>query len=228
MSETGSARRRVVVVGAGFAGLAATHAMAGAPVEITLIDQHNYHLFQPLLYQVATSALTPAEIAAPIHGIVRDQRNVTVFMDEVIAVDKDARTVRTGGGRKIKYDALVLATGARHNYFGNDHWARHAPGLKTIDDAFHLRLRILSAFENAEMAEQQKRAALLTFLIVGGGPTGVELRSHRRTFPIHRPRFPQHRFRVSEDHPGAGWPGDSASLRRGAVPAGGKGSEVAR
>jgi NADH dehydrogenase len=175
MSETGSARRRVVVVGAGFAGLAATHAMAGAPVEITLIDQHNYHLFRPLLYQVATSALTPAEIAAPIRGIVRDQRNVTVFMDEVIAVDKDARTVRTAGGRKIEYDALVLATGARHSYFGNDHWARHAPGLKTIDDAFHLRLQILSAFENAEMAEQQERAAFLTFLIVGGGPTGVEL-----------------------------------------------------
>ncbi len=175
MSEPGSARRRVVVVGAGFAGLAATRSMAGAPVDITLIDQHNYHLFQPLLYQVATSALTPAEIAAPIRGIVRNQRNVTVFMDEVIAVDKDARTVRTGGGREIPYDELVLATGARHSYFGNDHWARHAPGLKTIDDAFHLRLRILSAFENAEMAGEQKRAALLTFLIVGGGPTGVEL-----------------------------------------------------
>jgi NADH dehydrogenase len=169
-------RPRVVIVGAGFAGLSAARALARAPVELTVIDRHNYHLFQPLLYQVATAALTPAEIAEPIRGVLRDQDNARVFMDEVTGIDTAARCVHTRGGARIPYDTLVLATGARHSYFGNEHWAAHAPGLKTIDDAFHLRQRILSAFEKAEMAEEpEDRAALLTFLIVGGGPTGVEL-----------------------------------------------------
>ena len=169
-------RPRVVIVGAGFAGLSAARALAGAPVDLTVIDRHNYHLFQPLLYQVATAALTPAEIAEPIRGVLRQQDNARVFMDEVTAIDTDARRVHTTRGASVPYDTLVLATGARHSYFGNDGWAAHAPGLKTIDDAFHLRQRILSAFEKAEMAESaEDRAALLTFLIVGGGPTGVEL-----------------------------------------------------
>ncbi len=174
-AETGQ-RLRVVIVGAGFAGLSTARALARAPVDLTVIDRHNYHLFQPLLYQVATAALTPAEIAEPIRGILRHQDNARVFMDEVTDIDIEARCVHTRGGTHIPYDTLVLATGARHSYFGNDHWADHAPGLKTIDGAFHLRQRILSAFEEAEMAESaEDRAALLTFLIVGGGPTGVEL-----------------------------------------------------
>lgn len=173
--ETGR-RPRVVIVGAGFAGLSAARALARAPVDLTVIDRHNYHLFQPLLYQVATAALTPAEIAEPIRGVLRDQDNARVFMDEVTGIDTAARCVHTRRGTRVPYDTLVLATGARHSYFGNEDWAAHAPGLKTIDDAFHLRQRILSAFEKAEMAESAKdRSALLTFLIVGGGPTGVEL-----------------------------------------------------
>ena len=174
-TETGQ-RPRVVIVGAGFAGLSAARALARAPVDLTVIDRHNYHLFQPLLYQVATAALTPAEIAEPIRGVLRGQDNARVFMDEVTGIDTGARCVHTKRGARVGYDTLVLATGARHSYFGKDHWAAHAPGLKTIDDAFHLRQRILSAFEKAEMAEDSEdRAALLTFLIVGGGPTGVEL-----------------------------------------------------
>ena len=169
-------RPRVVIVGAGFAGLSAARALARAPVDLTVIDRHNYHLFQPLLYQVATAALTPAEIAEPIRGVLRDQDNARVFMDEVTDIDTEARCVHTRRGKRVPYDTLVLATGARHSYFGNEHWAAQAPGLKTIDDAFHLRQRILSAFEKAEMAgDAEERAALLTFLIVGGGPTGVEL-----------------------------------------------------
>ncbi len=177
-NPTDTAIRKVVVVGAGFGGLAVTKALAKAPVEITLLDRQNYHLFQPLLYQVATAALTPAEIAAPIRGVLRRQKNVTVFMDEVCAVDTAARSVATKAGRHIPYDALVLATGARHSYFGrDDDWAGHAPGLKTLDDALGLRQRILLAFERAEMAaadDHAGRAALQTFVIIGGGPTGVE------------------------------------------------------
>lgn len=169
-------RPRVVIVGAGFAGLSAARALARAPVDVTVIDRQNYHLFQPLLYQVATAALTPAEIAEPIRGVLRDQRNTRVFMADVTDIDTAARCVVMAGGRRVDYDTLVIATGARHAYFGNDHWAEHAPGLKTIDDAFHLRQRILSAFEKAEMSDNaEERAALLTFVVVGGGPTGVEM-----------------------------------------------------
>lgn len=174
-SET-TGRSRVVIVGAGFAGLSAARALAGAPVDVTVIDRQNYHLFQPLFYHVATAALTPAEIAEPIRGVLRHQSNATVFMAEVTDIDTEARRVVMDSGREIEYDTLVIATGARHSYFGNDEWAEHAPGLKTIDDAFHLRRRILSAFEKAEMADTAaERAALLTFVVVGGGPTGVEL-----------------------------------------------------
>jgi len=172
-----TSRPHVVIVGGGFAGLSTARALAGAPVRITLIERHNYHLFQPLLYQVATSALTPAEIASPVRGILRDQKNATVYMDTLTDIDKTTRHIRTESGRDFAYDYLILATGARHSYFGNEQWAAHAPGLKTLDDAMELRQRILIAFERAEMetADRERRRANLTFVIVGGGPTGVEM-----------------------------------------------------
>lgn len=171
----GARRQRVVILGAGFAGLAAAKALGDAPFDVTVIDRHNYHLFQPLLYQVATAALSPADIAAPIRSILRRQRNTTVLLAEVSAVDLDRRVV-IAEDRAVPFDRLVVATGARHAYFGHDDWARHAPGLKRIDDATRLRQRILLAFEKAE-AEccGEARAALLTFVVVGGGPTGVEM-----------------------------------------------------
>jgi NADH dehydrogenase len=175
--EAGSAARppRVVIVGAGFGGLAAATALRGAPVEVTVIDRHNYHLFQPLLYQVATAALSPADIAQPIRAILGQQRNVEVLLGKVDAIDTAAREVRFGE-RRIRYDMLVVATGARHAYFGHDEWEPYAPGLKKIDDATDIRRRILLAFERAEAAtDPERRARLLTFVVVGGGPTGVEL-----------------------------------------------------
>ena len=169
------ARRRIVIIGAGFAGLSAARSLADAPVEITLIDRHNYHLFQPLLYQVATAGLSPADIAAPIRGILRRQRNARVILGYVSAVNMAARTVCVEG-RLIAYDSLIIATGARHAYFGHDAWAEHAPGLKTIYDATYLRRRILLAFEKAETeTDEAERHALLTFIVVGGGPSGVEM-----------------------------------------------------
>lgn len=177
MSE-GSAmpgRERVVILGAGFAGLACAKALGDAPFDVTVIDRHNYHLFQPLLYQVATAALSPADIAAPIRSILRGQRNTTVLLAEVSGIDLRRRVV-LAEDRPLPFDRLIVATGARHAYFGQDGWARHAPGLKRIDDATYLRRRILLAFERAE-AEccPDLRAALLSFVVVGGGPTGVEM-----------------------------------------------------
>ena len=166
---------RVVIVGAGFGGLSAAKGLAGAACEITLIDRHNYHLFQPLLYQVATAGLSPADIAAPIRGIVGAQRNITVALAAVSGVDT-VRSEVIAEGRRISFDFLVLATGAQHAYFGRDDWAFYAPGLKTIDDATYLRRRILLAFERAEAEPDPiERQRLLTFVIVGGGPTGVEM-----------------------------------------------------
>ena len=166
---------RVVIVGAGFGGLSAAKGLAGAACEITLIDRHNYHLFQPLLYQVATAGLSPADIAAPIRGIVGAQRNITVALAAVSGVDT-VRSEVIAEGRRISYDFLVLATGAQHAYFGHDDWAFYAPGLKTIDDATYLRRRILLAFERAEAEPDPiERRRLLTFAIIGGGPTGVEM-----------------------------------------------------
>ncbi|MCA1444053.1 FAD-dependent oxidoreductase, partial [Ensifer sp. IC4062] len=168
-------RPRVVILGAGFGGLNAAMALRRAPVEVTVVDRRNYHLFQPLLYQVATAGLSPAQIAMPIRRILSRQSNATVLMDKVEAVDTVARCVVTGG-RRIPYDYLIVATGARHTYFGNDTWAEHAPGLKTITDATAIRARILSAFERAEVTDDPRlRQKLLTFVVVGGGPTGVEL-----------------------------------------------------
>ena len=165
----------VVVVGGGFGGLAVVRALRRTACRITLVDRSNHTLFQPLLYQVATAALSPADIALPIRSILRGQRNVAVRLGEVIGIDPVAREVILAQGR-IAYDKLVLATGARHSYFGKDAWAAYAPGLKSIDDATAMRGRMLLAFERAEgAADTAERAALLTFVIVGGGPTGVEL-----------------------------------------------------
>ena len=165
----------VVVVGGGFAGLAATRGLAGAACRVTLVDRRNYHLFQPLLYQVATAGLSPADIATPIRSLFRLQRNVRVLLGEVVNVRPTTREVMIGQS-SLSYDYLVVATGAQHSYFGNDDWAAYAPGLKTIEDATEIRRRLLTAFERAESAEDPaERAAWMTFVIVGGGPTGVEL-----------------------------------------------------
>ncbi|MEN3112592.1 NAD(P)/FAD-dependent oxidoreductase [Uliginosibacterium paludis] len=169
----------VIIVGAGFGGLSAARALAGAEVEVVIVDQRNHHIFQPLLYQVATAGLSPAEIAGPIRSIVSDQKNVTVVLGRVTGVDTVARTVRVDNSvraAKLRYDWLILATGARHAYFGNDHWEANAPGLKTIEDATAIRRRLLWAFERAEMTDDPaEREANLTMVVVGGGPTGVEL-----------------------------------------------------
>ncbi len=168
-------RPRIVIVGAGFGGLSAAHALSGAAADVTVIDRRNYHLFQPLLYQVATAGLSPAQIASPIRAILRRAANVRVVMGKVSGVDIVRRTVRVDD-REIPYDQLVLATGARHSYFGHDEWERVAPGLKKIDDATAIRRRILTAFEHAESAEtQEARRRFLTFVVIGGGPTGVEM-----------------------------------------------------
>jgi NADH dehydrogenase len=166
----------VVVVGGGFAGLWATRALASAPVRITLVDRGNHHLFQPLLYQVATAGLSAPDIAAPLRHILRGQRNVEVRMARVDAIDAGARRLTLDDGSVLGFDQLLLASGATHAYFGNDHWAAHAPGLKTLDDALDLRRKLLLAFERAEAAtDPAERDAWLHFAIVGGGPTGVEL-----------------------------------------------------
>jgi NADH dehydrogenase len=165
----------VVVVGGGFGGVALVQGLSGAPCRVTLVDRRNHHLFQPLLYQVATAALSPAEIATPIRSLFRRQQNVRVQLGEVTGVDLATREVVTGSDR-IKFDYLVLATGARHSYFGKDDWAPLAPGLKSIEDATSIRSRLLKAFEKAEnAADEAERAAWMTFVIVGGGPTGIEL-----------------------------------------------------
>jgi NADH dehydrogenase len=167
--------RKIVVIGGGFGGLWAVRQLARAPVEITLIDRSNHHLFQPLLYQVATAGLAAPSIAAPLRYVLRKQRNVTVLMGEVSRIDAEARRVHLDG-RSIDYDYLLVASGATHAYFGHDEWERFAPGLKNLDDAFVIRRRILEAFERAESTtDSAERDACLTFAVVGGGPTGVEL-----------------------------------------------------
>jgi NADH:quinone reductase (non-electrogenic) len=171
----GTVRPHVVVVGAGFGGLAAAKALADAPLDVTVIDRRNYHLFQPLLYQVATAGLSPADIAWPIRSILNRERNVEVLLEDVTGVDTARREV-VCSDRRVPYDYLILATGARHAYFGHDDWEPFAPGLKKIDDATAIRRRLLSAFERAEVAaDPVEQERLLTFVVVGAGPTGVEM-----------------------------------------------------
>ena len=166
---------RVVVIGGGFGGLHATQCLRHAPVTVTLIDRRNFHLFQPLLYQVATGWLSPANIAATLRAILSRHKNTHVLLAEAVGIDVDNRRVLLEGG-SLTYDTLIIATGSRHHYFGNDHWEALAPGLKTIEDATEIRRRIFSAFEAAEReTDAEQLSALLTFVIVGGGPTGVEL-----------------------------------------------------
>jgi NADH dehydrogenase len=166
---------RVVIVGAGFGGLSAAKALGKSAFDVTIIDQHNYHLFQPLLYQVATAGLSPADIASPIRSILSRQKNTKMVLARVSGVDTARREV-IAEGQRFPYDQLILATGAQHAYFGHGDWAAFAPGLKTIDDATYIRRRILLAFEKAETeADPAERARLLNFVIVGGGPTGVEM-----------------------------------------------------
>ncbi len=167
---------RVLIVGAGFGGLSAARALAHTDADVVVIDRRNYHLFQPLLYQVATAALNPSDIAQPIRSVLRDQANATVLMGRVVGIDRAARTVQLQSGETVPFDWLVLATGARHAYFGKEEWETVAPGLKKIDDATHIRQRVLGAFERAESAlDEAARRSLLTFVVVGAGPTGVEL-----------------------------------------------------
>jgi NADH dehydrogenase/putative oxidoreductase len=167
---------RVVIVGAGFGGLAAARGLAGTDARVTVIDRRNHHLFQPLLYQVATASLSPADIAAPIREVLAGQDNAEVRLGRVVGVDRERRQVRLADGAEVPYDFLVVATGAGHDYFGKDQWAEHAPGLKQVDDATRIRRRILLAFERAEAASDPgERRRLMTFVIIGAGPTGVEL-----------------------------------------------------
>ncbi|PRD58490.1 NAD(P)/FAD-dependent oxidoreductase [Phyllobacterium myrsinacearum] len=167
---------RVVIVGAGFGGLEAANSLRNADVAVTVVDQRNHHLFQPLLYQVATSTLATSEIAWPIRHLLRKYKNIKTLLGTVESVDTAARTISTADGEVIAYDTLVLATGARHAYFGHDDWEPFAPGLKTLEDATTIRRRILTAFEKAEREpDPARRAALLTFVIIGAGPTGVEI-----------------------------------------------------
>lgn len=175
VQQSGRSPHRVVIIGGGFGGLYAAQSLSNAPVEVTLVDKRNFHLFQPLLYQVATGGLSPGDISSPLRAVLSKSRNTKVLMDEVTDIDPDARTV-TLRHDTLSYDSLIVATGVSHHYFGNDHWADQAPGLKTIEDALEMRRRIFLAFEAAEREpDPEKRRAWLTFVVVGGGPTGVEL-----------------------------------------------------
>lgn len=175
-SRAGGRPPHVVIVGGGFGGLAAARRLADADVEITLLDRRNHHLFQPLLYQVATAGLNPADIAHPIRTTLSGQSNCRVVLDEVVGIDRSSRTVTTGDGRCVAYDYLVVSAGTRHSYFGHPEWEAHAPGLKTIEDALEIRRRVLLAFERAERSDDpEERQEHLTFVVVGGGPTGVEM-----------------------------------------------------
>jgi NADH:ubiquinone reductase (H+-translocating) len=170
------ARPHIVIIGGGFAGLYTARGLRRVEADVTIVDRHNYHLFQPLLYQVATAGLNPSDIAAPIRGILHNQKNVSVILGEATSIDPAQKRVQLADGGSLTYDHLVLATGATHSYFGHDEWEQRAPGLKTLDDALEIRRRILLAFEAAEReSDPEAQKALLTFVVIGAGPTGVEL-----------------------------------------------------
>jgi NADH dehydrogenase len=167
--------KRIVIIGGGFGGLYAAKGLRRAPVRITLVDRRNYHLFQPLLYQVATAALNPSDIAAPIRSVLRKQENVSVILGDATSIDLDRKLIQLADG-ELAYDILIIATGATHSYFGHAEWEKDAPGLKTIEDALEIRRRVLLAFEAAEReSDPEQQRAWLNFVVVGGGPTGVEL-----------------------------------------------------
>ncbi len=175
MENTSTEKPHVVIIGAGFGGLEAAKKLASENVRVTVIDRTNYHLFQPLLYQVATAALSPADIAAPVRSVLSKCKNIEVILAEVKSVDVDAKKIKTAD-MEIGYDFLILATGARHSYFGHNEWEKLAPGLKSLEDAIELRRRLLMAFEYAEkITDEAARKAAMTFVIIGGGPTGVEM-----------------------------------------------------
>ena len=194
---------RVVIIGGGFAGLNAARNLKKAPVEVVLIDRTNYHLFQPLLYQVATAGLSPADIASPIRGLLTKQRNARVVFGEVTRIDRSNRRVFLRDG-VVDYDYLVIAAGMQNNYFGHEEWSRHAPGLKSIDEALDIRRTMLLSFEAAEYEDDPKEIErLLTFVIIGGGPTGVEMAG---AIAEDRPggdgvRLPQCRRSSEQGHP---------------------------
>ena len=178
MTSSSSVRQhRTLIIGGEFGGVyAARNLGADRRIDVTIVDRRNFHLFQPLLYQVATGALGPSEITQPLRSMFGRRKNTTVLLGEAVALDPDRREVRLSDGGTIRYDSLIVATGAGTSYFGHDEWARHAPGLKSIDDAMEIRRRILIAFEAAEReADPARRAEWMTFVVVGGGPTGVEL-----------------------------------------------------
>ena len=189
-SSSEGALPRVLILGGGFAGLYAAQSLGNAPVQVTLIDRRNHHLFQPMLYQVATAALDPNSIASPIRSVLRDRKNVEVLLGEAIEVDPVARTVLLNDGSRLTYDYLIVGTGARHSYFGKDQWESLAPGLKSLEDAEEIRRRVLLAFERAEReTDLNRRHAHLTFVVVGGGPTGVEVAgalAEMRSFALKR------------------------------------------
>ncbi|NJN21591.1 MAG: NAD(P)/FAD-dependent oxidoreductase [Leptolyngbya sp. RL_3_1] len=175
-TEPATDDHHVVIVGGGFGGLYAAQALGRSPVQVTLIDRRNFHLFQPLLYQVATGGLSPGDIASPLRAVLKQQANTKVLLGDVVDIDPDEQRVILKRGQTVPYDSLIVATGGTHHYFGNDHWEAMAPSIKTIEDALEVRRRIFLAYEAAEKEpDLDKRAALLTFLVVGGGPTGVEL-----------------------------------------------------
>src|SRR3954469_5404809 len=175
MANAAAKKPHVVIIGAGFGGLEAAKKLADKPVTVTVVDRTNYHLFQPLLYQVATAALSPADIAGPVRGILGRWKNMSVILSELTSVDVNARRVMSLDGQ-LDYDFLIVATGARHSYFGHPEWERLAPGLKSLEDAVEIRRRIFMAFEFAEKTDDEAaRKAAMTFVIIGGGPTGVEM-----------------------------------------------------
>lgn len=191
-------RSKVVIVGAGFGGLAAAKALGGANADVTLVDRTNHHLFQPLLYQVATAALSPSDIATATRTLVGKYENVATRLDEVSGIDTQAQEVLTASGGRLPYDYLILATGCQYTFFGNDQWAQHAPVLKTLADALNIRERLLGAFEKAEKStDPEAIAALLTFVVVGGGPTGVEMAGAMAELA----KTARQDFRAIADHP---------------------------